>query len=265
MSMTINLDLEGRHALVCGASKGIGEATAVILASMGAKVTALARHEDGLTSLMNKIQESSSVKPDFLLADLDDHASLFPKIEAYLKEEGPVHILINNTGGPSSGPLLSASPEQFTNAFSRHVLSAQGLVTRLLPGMIESQYGRIINVLSTSVREPIDNLGVSNTIRAAMAAWAKTLSRELPPGVTINSVLPGFTDTARLGELAQAVGNRTGRTCDEVYSAWTAMVPEGRLAQPEELGQVIAFLASPAASYVRGVCLPVDGGRLRSI
>src|SRR5690606_36944419 len=133
------------------------------------------------------------------------------------------------------------------------------------PGMREAGYGRIVNVLSTSVREPIDNLGVSNTIRAAVAGWAKTLSRELPPGVTINNILPGYTDTERLATLASSAGERTGRTADEDRQGWIATVPEGRLGLPEELAAAVAFLASPAAAYVRGVSLPVDGGRLRSI
>ena len=139
------------------------------------------------------------------------------------------------------------------------------MVQKLVPGMLEAGYGRIINVVSTSVREPIPNLGVSNTIRGAVASWAKSLSRELPPGITINNILPGFTDTERLSNLKSAVANRTGKTEEEVHNGWLAQVPEGRLARPEELAAAIAFLASPAAAYIRGVSLPVDGGRLRSI
>lgn len=145
------------------------------------------------------------------------------------------------------------------------MLAPHLLVGLLLPGMRAAGYGRILNVLSTSVREPIPNLGVSNTIRGAVASWAKTLSMELPPGVTINNVLPGYTDTERLGELGAAISARTGKSGEQVRADWVATIPEGRLAEPEELGAVLAFLASPEASYIRGVSLPVDGGRLKSI
>jgi 3-oxoacyl-[acyl-carrier protein] reductase len=242
----MNLDLTGRHALVCGASKGIGRAAAEELRALGATVTGLSRSGDGLQ------------------ADLDDHADLVPKIAALVAEK-PVHILINNTGGPPGGPLVQASTEALMHAFSRHVLSAQLLMQACLPGMREAGYGRIVNVLSTSVREPIPNLGVSNTIRAAMASWTKTLSHELPPGITINSVLPGFTDTDRLSSLKNARATRNKVSPESVHQAWLAQTPEGRLGRPDELGGAIAFLCSPAGAFIRGVNLPVDGGRLRSI
>lgn len=256
------LHLNGRHALVCGASAGIGRATAVALAAAGARLTLLARSREALDELAAQLR-SDGGQVEVLSADLDDRPSVQEALDAASLE--PVHILINNTGGPSPGPLLGATEKDLLQAFGRHVLAAHMLTTRFLPGMMEAGYGRIINVLSTSVREPIPGLGVSNVIRAAMASWSKTLSRELPPHVTINNVLPGFTDTKRLSQLAVDIGGRTDRTDDEVRTAWLAMVPEGRLARPQELGAVIAFLASPAAAYIRGVNLPVDGGRLNSI
>ncbi|MCW8140292.1 MAG: SDR family oxidoreductase, partial [Planctomycetota bacterium] len=158
-----------------------------------------------------------------------------------------------------------AAEAALLEAFGRHVLGAHLLVRLVLPGMRAAGYGRIVNVVSTSVREPIPNLGVSNTVRAAVAAWAKTLSKELPPGVTINTVLPGYTDTERLASLAEGAAARTGKAVEDVRKGWLATIPEGRLGRPEELGAVIAFLASPAAAYVRGVALPVDGGRLNGI
>jgi len=182
-----------------------------------------------------------------------------------IENRGNVEILINNAGGPPGGPLLEASPEDFLVAFGRHVLASHTLAQFLVPGMIEQGYGRIINIISTSVREPIPNLGLSNTIRGAMASWSKSLSRELPAGITINNVLPGFTDTERLGGLREAVAQRTGSSTDDVLKGWIAQVPEGRLAEASEPAAAIAFLASPAAAYIRGVSLPVDGGRLRSI
>jgi len=259
--MSLDLDLHGRHALVCGASRGIGRAAAEALAGLGARVTLLARSGDALAALARDLAGPTGT----LVADLDDRPDLARKVDALLHREGPVHVLVNNTGGPPSGRLLDAPEEALLAAFSRHVLSAHLLVKRLLPGMAAEGYGRIVNVVSTSVYEPIPNLGVSNTVRAAMAGWAKSLSDELPPGVTINNVLPGYTSTERLDSLKHAIAERTGQTVAELETAWKAKIPERRFADPSELGATIAFLASPAAAYVRGVSLAVDGGRTRSI
>jgi 3-oxoacyl-[acyl-carrier protein] reductase len=255
------LSLDGRHALVCGASSGIGRAIAHTLAAAGAAVTGLARSADALATLVDELGAAAGS----VVADLDDRVGLVAAIEGMLEARGPVQILINNTGGPPSGPLLEATPEDFERALGRHLIGGHLLVQRLLPGMREAGYGRIINIVSTSVREPIKGLGVSNTTRGAVAAWAKSLSDELPPGVTINNVLPGFTDTLRLGSLAAARAARTGTTVDAVFEAWKGMIPEGRLARPEEVAAMVGFLASPAGAYVRGQSIAVDGGRLRSI
>ena len=172
---------------------------------------------------------------------------------------------INNTGGPPGGPLLEATPHAFLETFGRHVLAAHGLAQLLVPGMKEQGYGRIVNVISTSVREPISGLGVSNTIRGAMASWAKTLANEVGPNITVNNVLPGSTDTERLEGLADARAAKTGKTREQVYKEYESVIPEGRLAEPEEIAAAIAFLASPDAAYIRGVSLQVDGGRMKSI
>ncbi len=263
--MTVTDSLAGRHALVCGASSGIGRGAALALAAKGAAVTGLARTRETLEALLPALKEAGAPEARALVADLNDREALAGIVESFLAEHGPVHILVNNSGGPPGGPLLEATADDFLAAIGRHLLAPHQLVRAVLPGMKEAGYGRIVNVISTSVREPIKNLGVSNTTRGAVASWAKTLSKELPPGITVNSILPGATDTPRLRSLSRATAERTGRPYEEVFAGWVANVPEGRMADPLETGAVIAFLASPAAAYVRGVCLPVDGGRLGSI
>lgn len=244
------LDLSGKRALVCGGTSGIGKAAVQALQDYGAKVVVLSRSATGENTIS---------------CNLEDLNSLTKLLETEIQTNGDFEILVNNSGGPPSGPLIDAKPSDFEKAFLRHVLASQTLVQLILPGMKKANYGRIINVISTSVKEPIAGLGVSNTIRGAMASWSKTLSKELPPSITINNVLPGFTATERLEELKQTLSKQKGISPKEVEKAWLGTVPEGRLADPSELGQVIAFLASPAASFVRGVSLPVDGGRTGSI
>ena len=256
--------LAGRHALVCGASAGIGRATAAALAKHGAHVTALARSEGALRTLCTEIEDAGG-SASHLVANLDDREYLCDAVAALLAERGPVHILINNSGGPPSGPLLHATEADLILPFGRHVLASHLLTQLIAPGMAEAGFGRIINVISTSVREPIPGLGVSNTIRGAMASWAKSMSRELPPGVTINNVLPGFTDTDRLTVLGEAIAQREEISLREVQDRWLADVPEARLAHPDEIAATIVFLASPSAAFIRGTSVPVDGGRLRSI
>ena len=244
------ITLEGKRALVCGGTSGIGKAAAESLRSCGAQVVILSRSASGDNSIS---------------CDIEDLDSLTILVKKEIEKKGDFEILINNSGGPPSGPLIDAKPSDFEKAFLRHVLASQTLVQLLLPGMKESNYGRIVNIISTSVKEPIPGLGVSNTIRGAMASWSKTLSKELPPSITINNVLPGFTNTERLTELKKTLSEQKGISEDEVENAWLSTVPEGRLADPSELGKVVAFLSSPAASFVRGVSIPVDGGRTGSI
>jgi 3-oxoacyl-[acyl-carrier protein] reductase len=258
-------DLEGRHALVCGASAGIGRAAALALAERGATLTLLARRNSELQAQRPILAKAGARETHVIEADLEKRDDLRTKVAAHLEKAGPIHILLNNTGGPPSGPLLAAKEEDFLKPYGRHLLASHVLAQLLVPGMKEAGYGRIVNVLSSSVREPIPGLGVSNTIRAAMASWAKTLSRELPPGVTVNSILPGYVDTERLKHLESEMGLRSGKGGAAVRQGWIDATPEGRLGRPEEIGQVIAFLCSPAASFVRGTVIPVDGGRLWSI
>ncbi|MEC8381974.1 MAG: SDR family oxidoreductase [Myxococcota bacterium] len=257
------MSLTGKRALVCGASGGIGREIALAFASAGIEIIALARRIEQLESLRTEVHAAGG-RLNILVGDLQQRDTVCAEVEALLAD-GPIHILINNTGGPKGGPILDASESDFESAFGRHVLAAHRLSQLLVPGMTAAGYGRIINIVSTSVYEPIPNLGVSNTIRGAMASWAKSLSRELPPGVTINNVLPGFTDTPRLTQLRQGRASKSGISDQAVLEGWLAQVPEGRLAQPQETAQAALFLVSPAAAYIRGVSLPVDGGRLRSI
>lgn len=261
----MDTNLKGRHALVCGGSDGIGRAAAISLAELGCTVTVLARRADQLNGLRPILTNAGARETHALVADLEKRDELKRKVADHLEKNGPIHILLNNTGGPPSGPLLDAKEEDFLKPYGRHLLASHLLAQLLVPGMKQAGYGRIVNVLSSSVREPIPGLGVSNTIRAAMASWSKTLSRELPPGVTINSILPGYIDTARLKHLETEMGLRTGKGADAVRDGWIAATPEGRLGKPEEVGAVIAFLCSPAASFIRGTVIPVDGGRLYSI
>lgn len=258
--MSLPLGLKGRRALVCGASAGLGRAIALALAGQGADVVALARRRDALQALMPSLEAAGAGSASYIVADLDDLEGLARAVAGVQAQ-----ILINNTGGPAGGVLMEEPPAKLASAFARHVLASQTLLQAMLPTMQAAGYGRIVNILSTSVREPIPNLGVSNTIRAAMASWSKTLSHELPPGITINNVLPGFHDTGRLGELKAGIAARTGQSPDDVHAAWLASVPEGRLGRPEELAGLVAFLVSPAGAYIRGQSIAVDGGRLKSI
>jgi 3-oxoacyl-[acyl-carrier protein] reductase len=259
----MNIDLTGKRAIVCGASKGIGRATAVELASLGAQVTLIARRRDALEAVLHSLPGSGH---HLLTADFADPEKLRGAVEPHIAQHGPFHILVNNTGGPPAGPIAAATLTQFTAAFSQHLLCNHVMAMAVLPGMKAEGYGRIINVISTSVKAPIPGIGVSNTVRAAVANWAKTLSLEVAAfGVTVNNVLPGATETDRLAEIFEARADKQSKPLDEVIAHEKSAVPAGRFAAPEELAAAIAFLASPAAAYITGINLPVDGGRTPSL
>ncbi|MDR3388945.1 MAG: SDR family oxidoreductase [Rudaea sp.] len=261
----MNLDLTGKHALVCGGSQGIGRAAAIELAALGADVTLLARARDALAAALADLPKTGGQTHASIAVDMGDHASLRAKVEAAANAH-PVQILINNTGGPPGGPAQSAKVEEFLAAFNQHLIANHVVLQAVLPGMKGSGYGRVINVISTSVKEPIRNLGVSNTIRGAVASWAKTLATELGPfGITVNNVLPGYTKTQRLAQILADRAKATGQSEDDVAKSMLATTPVGRFAEAGETGAVIAFLASPAASYVNGINVPVDGGRTLSL
>ncbi len=261
----MQLDLTGKHALVCGASEGIGRATAYELALLGANVTVLARREEALRDVVANLPRKDGQHHDFITADMADTTGLRDAVTD-LANASPVHILINNTGGPPGGPAIDADLDAFLDAYRKHLLTNQTLAQVLVPGMREARYGRIVNIISTSVYEPIPNLGVSNTTRGAVASWAKTLSRELAAdGITVNNVLPGFTETGRITQIVEGQRARTGKTEIEVREGMMAQVPARRFADPSEPASLIAFLCSPAAGYINGQSIAVDGGRMNSI
>ena len=253
--------LKGMRALVCGASRGIGRAAAKAFAEAGASVIACSRDEDALNQLVDALPGTGHQAVSMDLEKLE----VVEMLVAKLLEDGPIQILVNNAAGPPGGPLLENEIEDFEAPFKRHLHAAHTITRLLAPQMEQAGMGRIVNIISTSVKEPIPNIGLSNTLRGAMAAWSKTLSRELAPCITINNILPGFTNTDRLGSLAESIHQKTGKSIPDIHEAWMSQVPIERLIQPEETADAILFLCLPGSGGIRGVSLAVDGGRLRSI
>ena len=256
-------DLRNRHALVCGGSRGIGRACALELAQRGAVVTLAARDETALRTACEQLNGADGSGHAYICHDFADPTGLRDVVAALIDTKGPIHILINNTGGPPAGPIATATPDALLDAFGKHVICNHRLADAVVPAMKSAGYGRIINIISTSVIVPIAGLGVSNTTRGAVANWGRTLAGELAPfGITVNNVLPGATDTDRLASLIQIKADKAGVTIDAMRTRMFETIPMGRFAEPREIAAVVGFLASPAASYVTGVNLPVDGGRL---
>ena len=259
----MNLDLRGKTALVCGSTQGLGYASAVELALLGANIVLMARNEGKLNDILSKLDTSKGQTHQYLVADFSDTENVKKAIESFIQKKQVAQILVNNTGGPAGGTALDAPSNDFLQAFNSHLICNHILVQALVPGMKVSGFGRIINIISTSVKQPIAGLGVSNTIRAAVANWSKTLATELGPfGITVNNVLPGFTNTVRAAYVIEKKVQATGKSTEEVIAALEAEIPVGRIGEPEEFGAAVAFLASPAAAYINGINLPVDGGRL---
>jgi 3-oxoacyl-[acyl-carrier protein] reductase len=262
----MNNMLTNKTALVCGSTQGIGKATAMKLAEMGATLILLARNEQKLKETLLELPQTAHQNHQYIVADFSDPTNLKKVITDFLSTGIKINILVNNTGGPKGGPIKDASTEEFIHTFNQHLICNHILVQAIYPGMIESGYGRIINVISTSVKQPLPNLGVSNTIRGAVASWSKTLANELGEyGITVNNVLPGATNTIRLQGIAEAKSEKTGETVSEIFDEMASESPMKRIAQPEEIAAAIAFLASPEASYINGINLPVDGGRTKSL
>lgn len=264
----MNIDLSGKNAFVFGASKGIGKAVAISLASLGANVTLAARSADKLAEIsleLNQSRISVGQDHDYLVVDGNDPIDIKRKL--FLLTEGKTyHILVNNTGGPPAGPILSADWEAFHQALQMHLHCSHLAVQLMAEKMKSAGFGRIINIISTSVRMPIDGLGVSNTTRAAMASWAKTLAAELAPfGITVNNILPGFTATERLDALMEIWAKQNGLSKEEQIKQSKAYIPMNRFGTPQEIADVAAFLACPAASYLTGTSIIVDGGRTKCL
>jgi len=262
----MNHSLADRHALVCGATEGIGRACAIALAELGASVTLLARRQVKLQELADALPRPNARQQHrWIAADVSETEALRGHVSAFVAHS-PVHILVNNTAGPPGGTANAALPEAYLAVFRQHLIANQVLVQAVLPGMRAAKWGRIVNIISTSVKEPIANLGVSNTIRGAVASWAKTLSSELgPDGITVNNVLPGYTRTQRLEQILAERAKSTGKSEADIAAGMLATVPAGRFAEASEIAAAVAFLCTPDAAYINGVNLPVDGGRMKSL
>jgi 3-oxoacyl-[acyl-carrier protein] reductase len=261
----MNLSLEGKNAIICGSSQGIGYAIAEELALMGANCILLARNEENLKLAVSQMDISIRQSHSYHAVDFNDQNATKQLIQQIILQQ-PIHILINNSGGPAAGPIVEATEEQFLKAFNQHLIINHILTKAVMDGMTKEGYGRIINIISTSVKIPLKNLGVSNTIRGAVASWAKTMANELGQfGITVNNVLPGLTTTERLTSLIETTAKKTNRSEEDVAKTMMEEVPAKRFGEPSEIAAVAAFLSSPAASYVNGVSIPVDGGRTGSI
>ena len=261
----MDLSLEGKRAIVCGSSQGIGKATALELASLGAQIILFSRNKQKLQEVRSELPTVKEAH-EILVADFSHPAEVKETITAFTASMGGAHILINNSGGPPAGKGIDADQEEYRVAFNQHLISNQLNAQALVPYMIRENYGRIINVISTSVKEPISGIGVSNTIRGAVASWSKTLAGELGEyGITVNNVLPGSTSTKRLDAIFESRAAKLGLDLDEVQDLARKEVPLKRFATSNEIANAIAFLASPAASYINGINLPVDGGRTNSL
>jgi len=257
-----NEELTGKTALVCGASRGIGLATAHALVDRGCRVVLMARNEPDLLKALKQIKAAQPGEHHHIVGDAGKPDSVTHTVGRWMAEHGSIHILVNNSGGPQPGPIQNAKSEEFLAAFTQHLLAAHEISQCLIPAMREAGYGRIVNVISTSVKQPLHGLGVSITIRAAVASWAKTLSAEVASyGITVNNVLPGATRTERLEQIIGGKATRDGRSPQEVEQEMINEIPAGRFGHPEEIAAAIAFLAGPSAGYINGINLPVDGGR----
>jgi len=257
----MNLSLEGRNAIICGSTQGIGLAIAEELALLGANCILLARNEEAMKAAIKNLDIALRQQHSYLVADFSQPDEVKQVISQYVQQH-PVHILINNTGGPPPGSVLDATPEAFLQAFNQHLVVNQLLAQAVIPSMKQAGYGRIINIISTSIRIPITNLAVSGTVRGAVAMWSKILANEVGQfNITVNNILPGLTKTQRLESLIKNNAQKRGVSTSVIEEEMKQEIPMKRFGEAAELAAMAAFLASPAASYVNGVSIAVDGGK----
>jgi 3-oxoacyl-[acyl-carrier protein] reductase len=257
-----NEDLMSKIALVCGSTQGIGAASALALASMGARIVLMARDKTALNTMRNLCHALNPIDHEIIVANFNDPESLTSIISNYISSGNTIDILVNNTGGPPSGLLIDADYSEILKAMTQHLQCSHILTKAVVVGMKKKGFGRIINIISTSVKVPLSGLGVSNTVRGAMGNWSKTLANELGSyGITVNNVLPGFTKTARLESIIQQKAAKQNKTIQEVEQDMLKEVPARRFAAPEEVAHAVAFLASTGSGYINGINIPVDGGR----
>ena len=257
----IDLSLLNKNAIVCGSTQGIGKSIAIELAELGANVTLVARNEEALKIVLAELDKTKNQKHQYLVADFSDSLHVKFKANEYALQNS-IDILVNNTGGPPAGAIVDAEINSFMAAYQSHLLCNHALVQAFLPNMKKNNWGRIINIISTSVKQPLKGLGVSNATRAAVAGWAKTLSFEVAKyGITVNNVLPGATKTVRLENIINSKAAKTNNQIEDIEAEMLAEIPAGRFGNPEEIAALAAFLASPAAAYINGQSIAVDGGR----
>lgn len=257
----MDISIAGKTAVICGSTQGIGFAAAKELAALGANCILMARNEGALLTAVSELPKVKGQQHDYSIADFSNPQEVKKAIQV-IAGNTKVEILVNNSGGPKPGPVLEAAADSFEEAFRQHLICNHILAQAVVPGMKAAGYGRIINIISTSVKTPLLNLGVSNTIRLAVASWAKSLSNEIAQyNITVNNVLPGLTETARLQGLIKGMAVSEKRDQQAIESQLIQSIPMKRFGSPAEIANVIGFLASPAAAYVNGTNIAVDGGR----
>ncbi len=262
----MDLGIRGKVALVAASSKGLGRASAASLAAEGVELVLCARGEEALRATAGEIRRATGVRVVDVVADVATPAGIDDVLSAADREFGRVDILVTNAGGPPAGPFETHTQEAWDAAVRANLTSVVELVRGVLPGMRERRWGRIVNVTSIAVKQPVDNLILSNSVRAAVTGFARTLANEVAPlGITVNNVMPGYTRTARVEELATRTASLRGTTPEEAYAVWENQIPMGRLGEPAEFGAMVAFLCSELASYTTGASIPVDGGWIRSL
>ena len=261
----MDFGIRGRVALVAASSRGLGRATAEALAAEGADLVLCARGADALRETAEHIRRAAGVRVVDVAADVADPADVARVVQA-AGALGPVDILVTNAGGPPAGPFESHSADAWREAVRVNLDSVVALTRAVLPGMKERRWGRIVNVTSIAVKQPVDGLILSNSVRAAVTGFARTLANEVAPfGITVNNVMPGYTRTARVDELARSNAERKHTAPEDEFALWERQIPMGRLGEPAEFGAMVAFLCSAQASYTTGASIPVDGGWIRGL